>query len=53
MGYLPENTLPSFEYAVSLGCEYIELDVHYVSGQLLVYTVNEAAGQLRLPPRSS
>ena len=36
MGYLPENTLPSFEYAVSLGCEYIEMDVHYVSGQLLV-----------------
>ena len=27
-GVQPENTLPGFEYALSLGCEYVETDVH-------------------------
>ena len=35
-GYLPENTLPSFDYAIALGCDWVELDVHYVNGELLV-----------------
>lgn len=35
-GYRPENTLPSFEYAIELGCEWVELDVYLVEGELLV-----------------
>ena len=35
-GYLPENTLPSFERAVQLGCDWVELDVHRVGNELLV-----------------
>jgi glycerophosphoryl diester phosphodiesterase len=27
-GLLPENTLPGFEHALKLGCEYLEFDVH-------------------------
>lgn len=27
-GYSPENTLPSFEKAIELGCDGIELDIH-------------------------
>ena len=35
-GYMPENTLPSFKYAMELGCEWLELDVYYVDGEILV-----------------
>ncbi len=35
-GHLPENTLPSFEKAISLGCPWIELDVHLVENELVV-----------------
>ncbi len=35
-GYEPENTLQSFEKAIELGCNWIELDVYAVEGVLLV-----------------
>mgnify|MGYP001563362776 FL=1 len=35
-GLLPENTLPSFEQAIHIGCEWVELDVYHVDGELLV-----------------
>lgn len=35
-GYVAENTLPSFEYAIELGCDWIELDVYCVEDDLLV-----------------
>ena len=35
-GYLAENTLPSFDYAIELGCDWVELDVYHVDGELLV-----------------
>jgi glycerophosphoryl diester phosphodiesterase len=35
-GYEPENTLSSFEKAIALGCPWIELDVYFVAGELLV-----------------
>ena len=35
-GHLPENTLPSFEKALKLGCHWVELDVHLAQGELLV-----------------
>ena len=33
---MPENTLPSFQYAMDLGCDWLELDVYFVDGELLV-----------------
>ncbi len=35
-GHTPENTLPSFEKAIRLGCPWVELDVHLVEDELLV-----------------
>ena len=35
-GHLPENTLPSFEHAINVGCDWVELDVYHVDGELLV-----------------
>lgn len=35
-GLAPENTLPSFELAVTHGCRAVELDVRWVHGELLV-----------------
>lgn len=35
-GHLPENTLPSFEHAIKIGCDWVELDVYHVDGELLV-----------------
>ena len=35
-GYEPENTLPSFEKAIQLGCDYVELDVHLADDELFV-----------------
>ena len=35
-GYMPENTLPSFQYAMDLGCDWLELDVYSVEDELLV-----------------
>lgn len=35
-GHLPENTLPSFAHAIELGCDWIELDVYLVGGELVV-----------------
>ena len=37
MGHAPENTLASFAKALELGAHCIELDVHRVEGQLLVF----------------
>lgn len=36
MGYAPENTLPSFEKALQMGVDWIELDVYAVEGELVV-----------------
>lgn len=36
-GYAPENTLKAMELALSLGAEAIELDVHRVEDQLVVF----------------
>ena len=35
-GYEPENTLRSFEKAIQLGCDYVELDVHLADEELFV-----------------
>jgi len=35
-GLKPENTLPSFQAAVNLGVQAVELDVHLCEGQLVV-----------------
>lgn len=35
-GYQPENTLASFRHAARLGCPWVELDVYFVQGQLIV-----------------
>lgn len=35
-GYAPENTLSSFALAQKLGCRWVELDVYWVGGELLV-----------------
>lgn len=35
-GHEPENTLPAFEKAVSLGADWIELDVYAIEDELLV-----------------
>jgi glycerophosphoryl diester phosphodiesterase len=35
-GYAAENTLASFQLAIEMGCPWIELDVYYVDGELLV-----------------
>ncbi len=35
-GLFPENTLPSIEHAIELGVAMVEIDVHWVHGQLLV-----------------
>lgn len=35
-GYKPENTLASFAHALALGCDWVELDVHALDGELLV-----------------
>lgn len=38
MGYVTENTLASFEHAISLGVDMIELDVHRcASGEIVVF----------------
>ncbi|MCE9687038.1 glycerophosphodiester phosphodiesterase [Shewanella sp. AS16] len=36
-GYAPENTLAAMEKALALGAEAIELDVHNVAGELMVF----------------
>ena len=35
-GHAPENTLKAFELAINMGCSWIELDVYYVDGELVV-----------------
>ena len=35
-GHEPENTIASFEKAIKLGCDYIELDVHLADEELFV-----------------
>ena len=37
MGHAPENTLASFYKALQLGAPCVELDVHYVDGNLFVF----------------
>ncbi|MGB0447309.1 MAG: glycerophosphodiester phosphodiesterase family protein, partial [Pseudomonadales bacterium] len=41
-GVLPENTLESFEYALSLGIQSLELDVLMTQDNILVATHNSA-----------
>jgi glycerophosphoryl diester phosphodiesterase len=36
MGHEPENTLLSIQKAIELGADYVEIDVHFVDGQLVV-----------------
>lgn len=36
MGHAPENTLLSIHQAIEQGADWVEIDVHYVHGQLLV-----------------
>lgn len=40
MGHEPENTLSSIRKALVLGAPYVEVDVHYVDGQLVVFHNN-------------
>ena len=40
MGHEPENTLSSIHKALVLGAPYVEVDVHYVDGQLVVFHNN-------------
>ena len=35
-GLLPENTVAGFQYAIDLGCDYLECDVHLSRDQHLV-----------------
>jgi glycerophosphoryl diester phosphodiesterase len=35
-GHAPENTLKAFELAIDMGCPWIELDVYFVDGELVV-----------------
>lgn len=37
MGHEPENTLASIHKAIELGAYYMEIDVYYVDGQLVVF----------------
>lgn len=37
MGHEPENTLSSIRKAIELGASYLEVDVYYVDGHLLVF----------------
>lgn len=46
-GYAPENTLEAFSKALEMGAKGIELDVHFIVGQLLVYHDEEKAAQHR------
>ncbi|MGI2260493.1 glycerophosphodiester phosphodiesterase [Shewanella sp. GXUN23E] len=36
-GYAPENTIKAMQLALSLGAEAVELDVHLVEGELMVF----------------
>jgi len=40
MGHAPENTLKSIHKALELGAPCVEVDVHYVDGQLIVFHDN-------------
>jgi glycerophosphoryl diester phosphodiesterase len=44
-GYLPENTLAAFDKALTLNAEAIELDVHNVEGELMVFHDRHLAGK--------
>jgi glycerophosphoryl diester phosphodiesterase len=45
----PENTLPAFELAVSMGADFVELDVHAAAdGSLVVCHDRPAGGEPRL-----
>lgn len=35
-GYAPENTLLAIQQAINMGAEWIEIDVHFVDGHLIV-----------------
>ena len=35
-GNFPENTLAAFRQAATLGCPWVELDVHLLEGELVV-----------------
>ncbi len=36
-GHRPENTLAAFDYAVTLGCPWVELDVYHIEDELIVF----------------
>ena len=40
-GLVPENTLPSFRQAITLGCTYLELDVHCTADEKLAVIHDE------------
>lgn len=40
-GILPENTLKGFRYAIELGCEYVECDVHLTRDDHLIVMHDE------------
>jgi glycerophosphoryl diester phosphodiesterase len=44
-GYAPENTLAAFDKALALSAEAIELDVHNVEGELMVFHDRQLAGK--------
>ncbi|AWA31398.1 glycerophosphodiester phosphodiesterase [Flavobacterium magnum] len=48
-GFLPENTIASFEKAIALGCDGVELDVHLsADGEIVVihdHTTDRVTGQ--------
>lgn len=40
-GHAPENTLKAFALAIEMGCPWVELDVYFVDGELIVIHDND------------
>jgi glycerophosphoryl diester phosphodiesterase len=49
-GHAPENTLKAFALAVEMGCPWVELDVYYVDGELIVIHDDDLDQQMALDP---
>ena len=43
-GVLPENTIRGFQYAIDLGVDYVECDVHLTRDQQLVVNARRNRG---------